>query len=152
MLGAGSFSVEVAGWAEESGWTVAGLVELLDPRRVGGEQEGHPIVAAAALPAGTRAIAAGGRDVDRRDAWAVAERHGFAPGTVVHPTAHVSRSARIEPGAVVAPLAVISAGTSIGEHCLLSRGTLVGHHTTLGRFVRLLPGANVAGHVRLGRA
>ena len=150
LLGAGWFAVEVAGWARESGWTVGGLVELMDPGRVGGELEGYPIVDAAALPAATPAIAVGGRSVDRRDAWAVAAQHGFAPATVVHPTAHVSESATIEPGAIVGPLAVVSAGTTVGAHCLLSRGTLLGHHATLEPFVRLLPGANVAGHVTLG--
>jgi sugar O-acyltransferase (sialic acid O-acetyltransferase NeuD family) len=150
VLGAGWFSVEVAGWARESGWNVAGLVELMDVARVGGDQEGYPIIDAAALPSGTQAIAAGGRSVDRRDAWAVAEQHGFTPGTVVHPTAHVSASASIEPGAIVGPLSVISAGSVVGAHCLVSRGALVGHHVTLAPFARLLPGANVAGHVRLG--
>ena len=150
VLGAGWFAVEVAGWARESGWTVGGLVELMDPARVGGDQEGYPIVDAAALPAGTPAIAAGGRSVERVDAWAVAAQHGFSPATVLHPTAHISASATIEPGAIVGPLAVLSAGTTVGEHCLLSRGTLLGHHATLEPFVRLLPGANVAGHVRLG--
>src|SRR4051812_47342677 len=150
VMGAGWFAVEVAGWARESGWRVAGLVELMDPARAGGDQEGYPIVDAATLPAGTLAISAAGRSVDRRDAWAVAEEHGFAPATVVHPTAHISSSATIEPGAIVAPRAVVGAGTSVGRHCLLSRGALVGHHTTLEPFVRLLPGANVAGHVRLG--
>jgi acetyltransferase-like isoleucine patch superfamily enzyme len=38
----------------------------------------------------------------------------------------------------------------VGEHWLLSRGALLGHHSTLEPFARLLPGANVAGHVRLG--
>jgi sugar O-acyltransferase (sialic acid O-acetyltransferase NeuD family) len=150
ILGAGWFSVEVAGWAAESGWTVGGLVELIDPARAGTTRDGHPIVDAATLGAGTAAVAAGGRDVDRRDAWAVAERHGFAAATVVHPTAHVSGTATVAAGAIVAPLAVVGAGTSIGEHVLLSRGALVGHHTTLEPFVRLFPGANVAGHVRLG--
>jgi UDP-perosamine 4-acetyltransferase len=150
VMGAGWFAVEVAGWARESGWRVAGLVELMDPARAGGDQEGYPIVDAATLPAGTLAISAAGRSVDRRDAWAVAEEHGFAPATVAHPTAHVSESATIAPGAIVAPLAVVGAGTSVGRHCLISRGALVGHHATLEPFVRLLPGANVAGHVRLG--
>jgi acetyltransferase EpsM len=150
VLGAGWFSVEVAGWAEDSGWTVAALVELMDDGRVGGSVDGYPIVDAASVPAGAAAVAAGGRSVDRRDAWAVAEQDGFAPGTIVHPTAHISRSASIEAGVIVAPLAVVSAQTTVGEHCLLSRGSLVGHHTALERFVRLLPGANIAGHVRLG--
>jgi sugar O-acyltransferase (sialic acid O-acetyltransferase NeuD family) len=150
VIGAGWFAAEVAGWAEESGFTVRGLVEMMDLARVGGEQSGYPIVDAAELPAGAAAIAAGGRDIDRRAAWAVADRHGFVPATVVHPTAHMSASSTVGAGAIVAPLAVVSAGTRIGEHALLSRGVLVGHDAAIGAFVRLLPGANVAGHVRLG--
>jgi sugar O-acyltransferase (sialic acid O-acetyltransferase NeuD family) len=150
VLGAGWFAVEVAGWAAESGWTVRGLVELMDPARVGGTQDGYPIVDAASLPAGTPAVSAAGRSVDRRDAWAVAEQHGLSPGTIIHPTAHVSASAVVRPGVIVGPLAVVSAGVTVGEHSLLSRGALLGHHSTLEPFVRLLPGANVAGHVRLG--
>src|SRR3954468_17042788 len=94
VMGAGWFSVEVAGWARESGWRVGGLVELMDPTRGGGGLEGNRIgaPAPATLPPETLAISAGGRSVDRRDAWAVAEEHGFAPATVVHPAAHISVS------------------------------------------------------------
>jgi sugar O-acyltransferase (sialic acid O-acetyltransferase NeuD family) len=150
ILGAGWFAVEVAGWAEESGWRVAALVELMDSGREGGSIEGYSIVDALSVPLGSAAVAAGGRTVDRGDAWAVADEHGMVAGTVVHPTAHVSRSGTVSPGAIVAPLAVVSAGATVGDHCLLSRGALLGHHSTLEPFARLLPGANVAGHVRLG--
>ena len=74
VMGAGWFAVEVAGWAVESGWTVGGLVELMDPGRVGGMQDGYPIVDAASLPPGTPAVSAAGRSVDRREAWDLAER------------------------------------------------------------------------------
>jgi UDP-perosamine 4-acetyltransferase len=150
IVGAGWFAIEVAGWAEDAGWAVAGLVELLDPARVGSRHGGYDVVDAATLPRGAPAIAAGGRDGARREAWALAQRQGCVAATVVHPTAHVAASASMAPGVIVAPAAVIGSGTNAAEHALVSRGTLVGHHVTIGPFVRLLPGANLAGHVQLG--
>jgi len=150
IVGAGWFAVEVAGWAEESGWQVAGLAELLDPARVGIHHAGYPVVDPMALPHGAIALVAGARDHDRRESWDLVERRGCKAATVVHPTAHVARSANLAPGTIVAPAAVIGAGTEVGEHTLVSRGALVGHHVTIGPFTRLLPGANVASHVELG--
>ena len=147
VVGAGWFAAEVASWASESGWTVGGLVEMLDPARVGSRHEGYDVVAAESLPAGTRVIVAGGRDDMRREGWELVERHGCVPATVVHPTAHLAATVTLAPGAIIAPAAVIGTGTAVGAHSLVGRGTLVGHHVSVGSFVRLLPGSNAAGHV-----
>lgn len=150
IFGAGWFAVEIAGWAEESGWSVAGLVELLDPGRVGSRHGEYEVVDARSVPQAAMAIAAGGRDHARRDAWSLAERRGCLAGTVVHPTAHVAESATVGAGAILAPGVVVGAGSVARAHALLSRGTLVGHNVTIGPFARLQPGANVGGHVQLG--
>jgi sugar O-acyltransferase (sialic acid O-acetyltransferase NeuD family) len=150
VFGAGWFAAEIAGWAEESGWAVAGLVELVDPARVGSRHGGFAVVDAASLSRGAAAISAGGREHDRREVWLLAERAGCVAGTVVHPTAHLAASATVAPGAIIAPGAVVGAGSAAGEHALLSRGALVGHNVKIGPFARLQPGANVAGHVQLG--
>ena len=149
VAGTGSFALEVAEYARDAGLVVAGLVELVDPARRGNRIHGLPVLAAADRPA-AGAVAVVGAGGSRLASWAVLAPHGWAPGTVVHPTAHVSRSARLAPGCVVAPGAVIGAASELGEHVLVGRGALVGHHTTLDAGVVLNPGANVAGHVRLG--
>jgi acetyltransferase EpsM len=148
LIGSGSFAVEVADWARDAGWEVAGLVELRDASRVGTRIGGHLVVAADALPAGAMAVVAAGGS--RREHWSAVAGGGCGAATVVHPRAHASPSARLGAGCVVAPGAVIGAATVVGEHVLVSRGALVGHHSELGAFVSLLPGANVAGHVVLG--
>jgi sugar O-acyltransferase (sialic acid O-acetyltransferase NeuD family) len=150
VFGAGWFAVEVAGWAEESGWSVAGLVELLDPARVGSLHGGYAVVDPSSVPRDAVALAVGGRDFAPREVWSLANRLGCLAGTVIHPTAHVAVSATVGPGAIVGPGAVIGAGSIAREHAFLSRGTLVGHNVTIGPFARVQPGANVAGHVQLG--
>jgi sugar O-acyltransferase (sialic acid O-acetyltransferase NeuD family) len=149
IAGSGSFAAEIAEYARDAGFTVAGLVELLEPERVGGERHGLPIVApdAAAAAGGLAVVGAGG---DRRAHWALLAPHGWTPATVVHPRAHVSASAAVGPGCVIGPLAVVGAGTRVGEHAVIGRGALVGHHVELGPGCVVNPGANVGGHARIG--
>jgi sugar O-acyltransferase (sialic acid O-acetyltransferase NeuD family) len=148
VVGAGWYAAEVAGWAEDAGWHVAGLAELLNTTRIGITHEGYRVVDLDGLEPGTSVVVAGGGD--RRAAWERAERRGCVATTVLHPSAQISRSAVLESGTLVGPLAVVGARTAIDEHVILSRGALVGHHVRVGAFSRLMPGANLAGHVQLG--
>lgn len=148
LVGTGSFAVEVAEWALDAGWTVVGLIELLDSSRVGAVFAGLRVVACDSPPVGARAVVAFGGS--RREHWSRLEGFGWGAGTVEHPHAHVSPSARLGAGCILAPGTVIGAETVIGEHTLISRGALVGHHVRIGAFASLLPGANVGGHVELG--
>lgn len=148
LAGSGSFAEEVAEWAQDAGWAVTGLVELRDATRIGSVSAGHTVLAPAAPPRDARAVMAIGGD--RREHWAMLEQHGWQAATVVHPHAHVSRSAQLGAGCVIGPGAVIGAETVIGEHTLVSRGALVGHHDRIGAFVSLMPGVNIGGHAELG--
>lgn len=148
LAGSGSFAAELAEWAGDAGWQVAGLIELVDLARVGTTVEGHPVIAPCSRPSGAAAVVAAGGD--REAHWRLLAPHGWEPATVVHPGAHVSPSARLAAGCVVAPGAVIGAATTVGAHTLVSRGALIGHHCDVGAFVSLLPGANVGGHVEIG--
>ncbi|TMK98951.1 MAG: hypothetical protein E6G34_05445 [Actinobacteria bacterium] len=149
LAGTGSFAAEVAEWAQDAGWNVTRLIELLDASRVGlvaGECE----VAAPESPrsASVRAaIALGGA---RRAHWSRLEPLGWRGATIVHPAAHVSRSAQLAEGCIIGPGATIGAQTTVGEHTLISRGTLIGHHVEVGSFASLLPGVNVGGGAVLG--
>jgi sugar O-acyltransferase (sialic acid O-acetyltransferase NeuD family) len=150
LLGTGTFATEVAEWAQDAGWTIAGLVELRDASRVGGLVSGWSVLAPDAIAPGAQVlIAAGG---DRQGHRPRLRAAGWRAATVVHPRAHVSPSARLGPGCIVAPGAVVGAETVIGEHTLVSRGALVGHHVQVGGFVSLFPGSNVGGNVTVGDA
>jgi acetyltransferase EpsM len=149
IAGTGSFSIEVIDWARAAGLRVEGLIELLDPTRVGQEIEGIPVLDASSRPQGNpRAVVAAGGD--RRAHWSLLERHAWEPARVVHPTAQVSASVVLEPGCVVGPGVVIGAETVVGVHTLVSRGVLIGHHDAIGAFVTIFPGANLAGNAAVG--
>jgi len=146
--GSGSFAVEVAEWAEDAGWRVAGLIELLDSGRVGMVVAGAPIVSDRCPLGGAAAVLAIGGE--RRPHADRLQRLGWGSSALLHPAAHISRSARIARGAIIAPGAVLGAEAVVGEHALVSRGALVGHHAEIGAFASLLPGVNVGGHAEIG--
>ena len=151
IAGTGSFAAEVIEFAQAAGFRVAGLVEPIDPARIGGEAHGLPILdpAAPPRPGAPVVVAVGQGRLRIRRMLADA---GWGAETIAHPSAVVSPSAVIGAGVVIAPLVVIGAQARVGDHALLGRGALVGHHTTIGEGSTLNPGANIAGSVTLGDA
>lgn len=149
VAGTGSFALEVAEWAHAAGGQVLGLVELLDPARVGTKIHGLAVVAASdgRRERANVVIGCGG---DRLGHWAVLAEHGWRPRTVVHPTAHVSPSVVVGAGAIVGPGASIGASGRLGRHCLVGRGALIGHHARIGAGATLNAGVNIAGNATIG--
>jgi acetyltransferase EpsM len=148
IAGTGSFAAEVADWAADTEVEVGGLIALQRPQHVGSVVHGIPVVDLTAPPAEARAVL--GLGGDRQANWQLLADAGWPAGGVVHPTAHIARSAQIAPSATIGPQSVVGAGAKIGEHAILSRGVLVGHHTQIGGFVTLNPGVNVGGNSKIG--
>ncbi len=70
--------------------------------------------------------------------------------TIIHPSAVVSRHARIGPGTVVMPNAVVNANARIGKACILSTGCSVDYDSEIGDCVHISPGVAITGNVKVG--
>lgn len=75
---------------------------------------------------------------------------GFKLPVLVHPSAFVSRAARVNPGTVVFPRAAVNAGAGIGFGSIINTGAVVDHDCLLGEGVHICPGASLAGDVKVG--
>lgn len=150
LVGAGAFAEEVADLASDAGVTVRAMIEGID--RTKASSGPVPILwvddQASFRPDLPIAPAIGSpRRATLIDRLVGA---GRSLGTLVHPSAVISRSAVIGPGCVIFPNVVVGAQTMIGRGTIVNRGALIGHHTTIGRDCFLGPGANVAGKVTIG--
>lgn len=148
VAGTRSFSAEVAGFAEDAGLRVEGLLEPYDRARVGTEIHGYPVSWLEETPPGDALLGTG--ETNRRALVQRLRVSGWSLPALVHPRAHVASAASVSEGAIVGPGVVVGAATQVGECVVVGRGSLVGHHTDIGAFSTLGPGANVAGNVQLG--
>nr|MDQ3936285.1 NeuD/PglB/VioB family sugar acetyltransferase [Actinomycetota bacterium] len=152
ICGTRTFAVEVADLASDvPGVEVAGFVENEDRARCAETLEGLPIhwVDDLADLAATHSAVCALATTHRSRFTDQVAALGMPFATLVHPTAHVSRTSTLGEGTIVSPGAIVGARTAIGRHCILNRAVLVGHHTEVGDHCTLNPGANVAGRTRL---
>ena len=151
LVGAGRFAEEVTDVARMAGVEIAAWIEGLDAARarvhpappilwVEEQRDFEPDVPI--VPA----IGA----VARRGIVERLVAEGRRLTTIVHPSAVVAPSARLEPGCVVFPNVVIGARARIGTATIVNRGALVGHHTEIGAYSFVGPGANLAGAIHVG--
>ena len=155
VLGATEFSAEIADVAQDGGYEITAFVENEVPERAGRSLHGIPVlwIDEAARKLAATHVAVCGLGTTRRSRFTEqAAAAGFRFASIVHPTAHVSRTATLGEGTIVGPGAIIGAHTTIGRHVIANRGTLVGHHSVVGDHVSLQSGANVAGLCKIGDA
>lgn len=70
--------------------------------------------------------------------------------SVIHPTAWVSPTARIDSGCILGPFTAISPYAALGQDVLLNPYASIGHHARVGAGCMLCPYAVINGRVTLG--
>ena len=74
----------------------------------------------------------------RKIAESILERGGEFIN-LIHPSAHIFRSAEIGRGVIIFPCAYVGADAKIGDFCLMNAHSLAGHDAILGNFSEMAP-------------
>lgn len=152
IVGAGGHAVSVAETVLAHGYHIKAFVTE-SPERA--SLLGAPVVTPDTHPEVDPAIVlvlAIGDNSQRQRAW---EHYSQAVGearlpTVIHPSASVSKLARIQGGALILQGAVVGAAAQVGRGCLINSGAVLEHETVLEDFASLAPRAVTGGRVRIG--
>jgi UDP-3-O-[3-hydroxymyristoyl] glucosamine N-acyltransferase len=78
------------------------------------------------------------------------EQIGWEPISIIHPSAQIASTARLEAGVYVGPCAVISSHAHVAAHAIIHIHSSVGHDSRVGRYSAVLPGARISGNVTVG--
>ncbi len=78
-------------------------------------------------------------------------RKGFVFPAVIHPAAHISRSAKVKDGAQVLAGAVVNADAVIGECSIINTRAIIEHDCVIGPYCHVGPGAILGGTVQAGK-
>lgn len=97
------------------------------------------------------AIVAIGDNRSRQSYIKALRDHDFTLVNAVHPTAHVSPSAKLGTGVVVCPTAVVGTEAQLADGVIVNTGAIVDHECVVEECVHLAPGSLLAGRVRVGQ-
>jgi UDP-perosamine 4-acetyltransferase len=86
----------------------------------------------------------------RRNVYENLRQVGFQVIGVVHPSAVISKSARLGKGVTVMAGVLINANSQIGNNVIVNTGAIVEHDCIVGDHVHVATGARLAGTVTVG--
>jgi sugar O-acyltransferase (sialic acid O-acetyltransferase NeuD family) len=153
ILGASGHGKVVADTAECCGWQVVGFFDDAWPQR---QRNGiWPVLGDTAhllehLPQFDGVLVAIGNNHIRQAKLLELQTAGANLATLIHPSATLSRYARLGAGSVMFAGAVVNADAQVGMGAILNTGCSVDHDCRLGDAVHISPGARLAGGVQVG--
>jgi sugar O-acyltransferase (sialic acid O-acetyltransferase NeuD family) len=96
------------------------------------------------------AVVAIGNASIRESMLALLQSNEIATPTLIHPSAIVSKHAKIDDACVVMAGAVINAFSKVGQGCIVNSNAVVEHDCNLKSFVHICPNSAVAGGTIIG--
>lgn len=91
-----------------------------------------------------------GNNPDRRKVCETIRKQGFELSVLIHPSAIISESARIEAGVYVGAGAIVNPQAEISEGTIVNTGVIIEHETRIGAFNHIGPGSTICGRVTIG--
>ncbi len=137
------------------------VVGLLDPRRIGEQVAGVPVIGDESKLADLRAqgVAHGFVGVGGNTDTAVRQRlfdlliaHDFSVVSAIHPAAVIAASATLGDGVTVMAGAIVNPAAAVGHNVTLNTACVVEHDCAIAHHAFIGPGAVLAGGVHVGQA
>ena len=95
-------------------------------------------------------IAIGNNEIREKMFKKLKERDIKLP-VLIHSSAVIDETVKIEEGTVIIANAVINAGTKVGKNCIINTSASVDHDCIIEDYVHISPGVHIAGTVHIGK-
>lgn len=154
LVGGGGHCESVMDVAESAGYSILGILER--PEEVGKKVLGHEVIGTdddmvKYVDVADFIITVGQikSPVLRIKLHEMVKEVGGRLATIVSPTAHVSKYAKIGAGTVVMHQAVVNANATIGRGCIINTFANIEHDVVIGDYCHISTGAMINGEVRM---
>lgn len=159
VFGAGGHAKVVIDAIEKQNATAKVLVFDDNPATWGTSLFGYPVVGNldALLKDSSKyqmdhSIVAIGNNILRLKIAAALKKHGISLGSVIHPSAVLSRGAVIGAGTVLFANAVINADSRVADNVIVNTAATIDHDCMIADGVHVAPGVNICGGVTVGHS
>ena len=75
---------------------------------------------------------------------------GFNFPTIISPTSHVSKHAKIDDGSIIFHKCIINAGALIGKNCIINSGSIIEHDVKISNHCNISTSVTINGNVEVG--
>ena len=155
LVGGGGHCKSVIDVAECAGYTILGILDrpeevgkrVLDCEVIGTDDDMSKYVDVAEFVVTVGQIKSPGLRIRLHN---MVECAGGRLATIIAPTSHVSKYARIGEGTVVMHQAVVNANANIGKGCIINTFANIEHDVEIGDFCHVSTGAMINGECRVG--
>lgn len=153
IIGAGDFGHEIFEYildVQDSTGNLSGEIIFLDDKKTKSQLEETKIISSldAFIPQKDDIFFIAIGDVTKRERiYSYLKERKYTLGTLIHPSAYVSRWSKIKEGSIICPFSVIGFKAYIGPNVIINTYSAIGHHSKVDRSSIVCPHATIAGNV-----
>ena len=86
----------------------------------------------------------------REKIFKMIKKKGFKFAKLIHPTAHISKSAMIKNGSLICAKSILNAKSSVGYNCIVNTASLIEHDVNIKNHCHIAPGVKIGGNTKIG--
>ena len=152
IIGAGDFGHEIAEYildVQDSTGNLAGEIVFLDDRKTKSQLGEIKIISTIDSFVPHRDdifFIAIGDVIIREKIYKYLKEKQYKLGTLIHPTAYISKWSKIEAGSIICPFSTIGFKARIGANVIINTYSAIGHHSKVDQSTIICPHATIAGN------
>lgn len=86
----------------------------------------------------------------REKIFKMIKKKGFKFAKLIHPTAHISKSAVIKSGSLICAKSILNPKSSVGYNCIVNTASLIEHDVNIKNHCHIAPGVKIGGSTKIG--
>ena len=152
IIGAGDFGHEIAEYildVQDSTGNLPGEIVFLDDKNTKSQLEDIKIISTidSFVPHRDDIFFIAIGDVTKREEiYKYLKEKQYTLGTLIHPTAYISKWSKIEAGSIICPFSTIGFKARIGANVIINTYSAIGHHSKVDQSSIICPHVTIAGN------